>query len=81
MLAGLSVTCTFEAIAPLTPRAEWPEVKDFAHRLALAVTQSDLANGRYWQTWRKGRRTPSIVASSRLTDEARSGRLYRSAEA
>lgn len=28
-------------IAPLTPRAEWPEVKDFAHRLALAVAQSD----------------------------------------
>jgi bifunctional non-homologous end joining protein LigD len=31
-------------IAPLTPRAEWPEVKDFAHRLALAVAQSDPAN-------------------------------------
>jgi len=28
-------------IAPLVPRAEWPEVKDFAHRLALAVAQSD----------------------------------------
>ncbi len=28
-------------IAPLTPRAEWPEVKDFAHRLALAVGQAD----------------------------------------
>ncbi|TPG18787.1 DNA ligase D [Sphingomonas koreensis] len=28
-------------IAPLTLRAEWPEVKDFAHRLALAVAQSD----------------------------------------
>lgn len=28
-------------IAPLTPRAEWPEVKDFAHRLALAVAQAD----------------------------------------
>lgn len=28
-------------IAPLVPRAEWPEVKDFAHRLAQAVAQSD----------------------------------------
>jgi bifunctional non-homologous end joining protein LigD len=31
-------------IAPLTPRAEWPEVKDFAHRLALAVAQADPQN-------------------------------------
>jgi bifunctional non-homologous end joining protein LigD len=31
-------------IAPLTPRAEWPEVKDFAHRLAMAVAQSDPDN-------------------------------------
>jgi bifunctional non-homologous end joining protein LigD len=31
-------------IAPLTPRAEWPEVKDFAHRLAQAVAQSDPAH-------------------------------------
>ena len=28
-------------IAPLTPRAEWLEVKDFAHRLAQAVAQND----------------------------------------
>jgi bifunctional non-homologous end joining protein LigD len=28
-------------IAPLVPRAEWPEVKDFAHRLARAVAQDD----------------------------------------
>ncbi|WP_293868517.1 MULTISPECIES: DNA ligase D [unclassified Sphingomonas] len=28
-------------IAPITPRAEWPEVKDFTHRLAQAVAQSD----------------------------------------
>ncbi|WP_260596572.1 DNA ligase D [Sphingomonas endolithica] len=31
-------------IAPLVPRAEWPEVKDFAHRLARAVAQSDPNN-------------------------------------
>lgn len=31
-------------IAPLVPRAEWLEVKDFAHRLALAVAQSDPQN-------------------------------------
>ncbi|RWE84933.1 MAG: DNA ligase D [Mesorhizobium sp.] len=28
-------------IAPLTPQAEWPQVKDFAHRLAQAVAQTD----------------------------------------
>ncbi|WP_345890122.1 non-homologous end-joining DNA ligase [Sphingomonas beigongshangi] len=31
-------------IAPLTPKAEWPKVKDFAHRLAMAVAQSDPDN-------------------------------------
>ncbi|MCW0199834.1 DNA ligase D [Sphingopyxis sp.] len=31
-------------IAPLVPRAEWGEVKDFAHRLAQAVAQSDPDN-------------------------------------
>jgi len=31
-------------IAPLIPTAEWPEVKDFAHRLAQAVAQSDPEN-------------------------------------
>jgi bifunctional non-homologous end joining protein LigD len=31
-------------IAPLVPRAEWGEVKDFAHRLAQAVAQSDPKN-------------------------------------
>jgi bifunctional non-homologous end joining protein LigD len=31
-------------IAPLVPRAEWPEVKDFAHRLARAVAQADPEN-------------------------------------
>ena len=28
-------------IAPLTPKAEWPQVKDFAYRLAQAVAQND----------------------------------------
>jgi bifunctional non-homologous end joining protein LigD len=28
-------------IAPLMPRAEWPEVKDFARRFAMAVARSD----------------------------------------
>ncbi len=31
-------------VAPLTPKAEWPEVKDFAHRLAIAVAQNDPNN-------------------------------------
>ncbi|MCW1432202.1 DNA ligase D [Novosphingobium sp. JCM 18896] len=31
-------------IAPLVPEAEWPEVKDFAHRLAQAVAQADPAH-------------------------------------
>jgi bifunctional non-homologous end joining protein LigD len=28
-------------IAPLTPSAEWPMVKDFAHRFAMALAQAD----------------------------------------
>lgn len=31
-------------IAPLVPKVEWPEVKDFAHRLAQAVAQRDPEN-------------------------------------
>jgi bifunctional non-homologous end joining protein LigD len=31
-------------IAPLVPKTEWPDVKDFAHRLAQAVAQSDPDN-------------------------------------
>ncbi|AZO63407.1 MAG: DNA ligase D [Mesorhizobium sp.] len=31
-------------VAPLTPQAEWPQVKDFAFRLAQAVAQSDPAH-------------------------------------
>jgi len=30
-------------IAPLTPKAEWPAVKNFAHRFALAVAQANPA--------------------------------------
>ncbi len=30
-------------IAPLTPSAEWPQVKDFAHRFALALAQAEPA--------------------------------------
>src|ERR1044072_1647956 len=28
-------------IAPLTPKADWPAVKDFAHRFALAVSKAN----------------------------------------
>jgi bifunctional non-homologous end joining protein LigD len=28
-------------VAPLTPRAEWPEVKDFTHRFALALSEAE----------------------------------------
>ncbi|MET0365485.1 MAG: DNA ligase D, partial [Sphingobium sp.] len=28
-------------IAPLTPTAEWPQVKDFAHRFAIALAQAE----------------------------------------
>jgi bifunctional non-homologous end joining protein LigD len=31
-------------IAPLTPPAEWPEVKNFANRFAMTVAQSDPDN-------------------------------------
>jgi len=31
-------------IAPLVPQAEWPQIKNFAHRLAMAVAQADSAN-------------------------------------
>jgi bifunctional non-homologous end joining protein LigD len=31
-------------VVPLVPNAEWPQVKDFAHRLAQAVAQSDPDN-------------------------------------
>jgi bifunctional non-homologous end joining protein LigD len=31
-------------IAPLTPQAEWPAVKDFAHRFAMALAQADPAH-------------------------------------
>jgi bifunctional non-homologous end joining protein LigD len=28
-------------VAPLTPKAEWPEVKDFAQRFAVALAQAE----------------------------------------
>jgi bifunctional non-homologous end joining protein LigD len=44
-------------IAPLTPQAEWPEVKDFAHRFALAVaaTQPDRFTAALSKAKRNGR--------------------------
>jgi len=45
-------------IAPLTPSAEWPVVKDFAHRFALALEQADPA--RFTAALSKSRRTGRI---------------------
>jgi bifunctional non-homologous end joining protein LigD len=44
-------------IAPLTPRAEWPAVKDFAHRFAQAVaaTQPDRFTAALSKAKRNGR--------------------------
>ena len=44
-------------IAPLTPQAEWPAVKDFAHRFALAVAQAnpDRFTAELSKSKRKGR--------------------------
>lgn len=45
-------------IAPLTPAAEWPEVKDFAHRFATALAQAE--PDRYTAALAKARRTGRI---------------------
>ncbi len=45
-------------IVPLTPSAEWPVVKDFAHRFALALEQADPA--RFTAALSKSRRTGRI---------------------
>lgn len=44
-------------IAPLTPAAEWPEAKDFAHRFALALAQAqpDRFTAALAKAHRKGR--------------------------
>lgn len=45
-------------IAPLTPTAEWPQVKDFAHRFAMALAQAEPA--RFTAALAKARRTGRI---------------------
>ncbi|MEW6626349.1 MAG: DNA ligase D [Pseudomonadota bacterium] len=45
-------------IAPLTPTAEWPQVKDFAHRFALALAQAD--PDRFTAALAKARRSGKI---------------------
>ncbi|WP_375188347.1 DNA ligase D [Sphingobium yanoikuyae] len=45
-------------IAPLTPTAQWPVVKDFAHRFAMAVAQAD--PDRFTAALAKAKRTGRI---------------------
>jgi bifunctional non-homologous end joining protein LigD len=45
-------------IAPLTPAAEWPQVKDFAHRFAMALAQAD--PDRFTAALAKAKRTGKI---------------------
>jgi bifunctional non-homologous end joining protein LigD len=45
-------------IAPLTPTTEWPQVKDFAHRFALALAQADPE--RFTAALAKAKRTGKI---------------------
>jgi bifunctional non-homologous end joining protein LigD len=45
-------------IAPLTPAAEWPQVKDFAHRFAMALAQAEPA--RFTAALAKAKRTGRI---------------------
>ena len=45
-------------IAPLTPSAQWPQVKDFAHRFAIALAQADPE--RFTAALAKAKRTGKI---------------------
>jgi bifunctional non-homologous end joining protein LigD len=45
-------------IAPLTPTAQWPQVKDFAHRFAMALAQAD--PDRFTAALAKAKRTGRI---------------------
>lgn len=45
-------------IAPLTPSAEWPQVKDFAHRFAMALAQAE--PDRFTAALAKAKRTGKI---------------------
>ncbi len=45
-------------IAPLTPQAEWPAVKDFAHRFAMALAQAE--PDRFTAALAKAKRTGRI---------------------
>ncbi|QWT16692.1 DNA ligase D [Sphingobium xenophagum] len=45
-------------IAPLTPSADWPQVKDFAHRFALALAQAE--PDRFTAALAKAKRTGRI---------------------
>jgi bifunctional non-homologous end joining protein LigD len=45
-------------IAPLTPTAEWPQVKDFAHRFAIALAQAE--PDRFTAALAKAKRTGRI---------------------
>ena len=59
-------------IAPLVPAAQWPQVKDFAHRLATALASSDPArftaslaktkrSGRIFIDWLRNQRGATAV--------------------
>jgi bifunctional non-homologous end joining protein LigD len=45
-------------IAPLTPSAEWPQIKDFAHRFAMALAQAE--PDRFTAALAKSKRTGRI---------------------
>lgn len=66
LLAGMGLTSFpmvtggkgVHVIAPLTPSAEWPVVKDFSHRFALALAQAEPA--RFTAALAKAKRTGRI---------------------